>query len=72
MIVSRNAEYVPLYDENQHHHDLSRINRGDSMTGLQIGAGEFYGDLNFLLGNTGDTRSFCLRATNEVVQVLSL
>ena len=67
MIVSGNAEYAPLYDEDQHR--VSRINRGDSIAGLQIGAGEFYGELKFLLGNTGDPSSFCLRATSEIVQV---
>ncbi len=68
LIVSGNAEYAPLYDEEQHR--LSRINRGDSIAGLQIGAGEFYGELKFLLGNTGDPSSFCIRACTDTVQVL--
>ncbi len=68
LIVSGNAEYASLYDEDQHR--LSRINRGDSIAGLQIGAGEFYGELKFLLGNTGDPSSFCIRARTDTVQVL--
>ena len=62
MIVSGN-------DEDQHR--ISRINRGDSLAGLQIGAGEFYGELKFLLGNTGDPSSFCLLASSESVQVIA-
>ena len=69
MIISGTAEYDFLDEEDQNR--LSRINRGDSIAGLPLGAGHIYGELKFLLGNEGDLGSFCIRASSETVQVLT-
>jgi hypothetical protein len=68
MIVSGTAEYDFLDEEDQNHQ--SRINRGDSIAGLPLAAGHFYGELKFLLGNEGDLSSFCIRASSETVKVV--
>jgi hypothetical protein len=70
MIISGTAEYDFLDEEDQNH--MSRINRGDSIAGLPLAAGHFYGELKFLLGNEGDLSSFCIRASSETVRVCSV
>ena len=70
MIISGTAEYDFLDEEDQNR--MSRINRGDSIAGLPMAAGHFYGELKFLLGNEGDLSSFCIRASSETVRVCSV
>ena len=66
-IVSGNAEYESgNCDERRR---PARINRGDSISGVPLGAGDCYGVLSFLLGQDGDIKSFKIRATSQEVQV---
>ena len=67
MIVSGSAEYDNISCDDY----VWRINRGDSIRGLPLGVGDFYGELAFLLGSDGDPQSFCIRATSECTQVFA-
>ena len=67
MIISGSAEYTTTSSE-----DLIppwRINRGDSLHGFTLGAGDCYGVLSFLLGRDEDPRSFCICASSDCVEV---
>jgi hypothetical protein len=68
MIVSGNAEYDQ--GDCEERRLPSRINRGDSISGLPLGPGQCYGELAFLLGHDGDLGSFRIRASSQMVQVL--
>jgi hypothetical protein len=67
MIIYGSAEYAKTSNEDS---VLPwRINRGDSLHGFTLGAGDCYGVLPFLLGRDEDPRSFCIRASSASVQV---
>ena len=69
MIVSGSAEYDDLPVSGEECSHPWQINRGDSIRGLSLAVGDFYGELPFLLGTDGDSNSFCIRATSDFVQV---
>ena len=67
-IVSGVAEYHFISEEMNKQY---QINRGESIAGNQIGTGEFYGVSDFVLGKDGYTSAFCLRASTDIVQVVT-